>query len=126
MTIKDVLLPLTSYPDPTGKGTIETAILLAGKLGVHVSAVAFEMDIQSPVGLYADPVGVRGILATDRKKSAENARALVSTFATLASTAGVSHDHALVHCPPLDIPTRLAAMARFCDLAMVPLKGGAG
>src|SRR5512140_485256 len=126
MTIKDALLPLTSYPEPTGKGAIETAVALAGNLGVHVSAVAFEMDIQSPIGLYADPVGVRGILAADRKKSAENARALVSTFAALASAGGVSHDHTLMQCPPLEVPARLAKAARLCDVALVPLRGGDG
>jgi len=126
MSIKDALLPLTSYPVPTRKGTIETAIRLAGHLGIHVSAVAFEMDIQSPIGLYADPVGVRGILAGDRKASAENARALVSAFATLATEAGLSHNHTLAHCPPLEVASRVAAAARFCDIAMVPLKGGGG
>jgi nucleotide-binding universal stress UspA family protein len=126
MTIKDALLPLMSYPVPTGEGAIETAVALAGNLGIHVSAVAFELDIQSPIGLYVDPVGVRGILAADRKKSAENARALVSTFVTLANQAGVSHDHTLAQCPPLDVATRLAGAARFCDMAVVPLKGGDG
>jgi nucleotide-binding universal stress UspA family protein len=126
MAIKDALLPLTSYPVPTGKGAIETALALAGKLGAHISAVAFEMDIQSPIGLYADPVGVRGILAADRKKSAENARALVSTFAELANMGGVSHDHTLMQCPPLEVPARLAGAARFCDIALVPLRGGDG
>jgi nucleotide-binding universal stress UspA family protein len=126
MTLKDALLPLTSYPEPTGKGAIETAVALAGKLGIHVSAAAFEMDIQSPIGLYADPVGVRGILAADRKKSAENARALVGTFAALASQAGVSHNHTLATCPPLEVGTRLAAAARLCDIAMVPLTAGDG
>ena len=122
MTIKDILLPLTSYPNPTSTRAIETAVALAGTLGAHVSAAAFEMDIQSPIGLYADPVGVRGILAADRKKSAENARALVRTFATVAAKAGVAHDHTLTHCPPLEIPARLAAAARFRDISVVPLR----
>ncbi len=126
MSIKDVLLPLTSFPTPTRKGAIETAVALAGDLGVHVSAVAVEMDIQSPIGLYADPVGVRGILAADRKQSAENARALVSTFAAIATRAGVAHGHILMHCPPLDVPARFAGAARFCDIAVVPLEGGDG
>ncbi len=126
MAIKDALLPLTSYPVPTDKGAIETALGLAAKLGIHLSAVGFELDIQSPIGLYADPVGVRGILAADRKKSAENARALASTFAALATAAGVSHNHTLVHCPPLEVPTRLAGAAHFCDIAMVPLTAGDG
>jgi nucleotide-binding universal stress UspA family protein len=124
MTIKDVLLPLTSYPNPTGTRAIENAVALAGNLGAHISAIAFEMDIQSPIGLYADPLGVRGILAADRKKSAENARALVSTFAALAGKGGVSHDHTLVRCPPLEVPERVARTARFCDISLVPLKDG--
>ncbi len=126
MTIKDILLPLTSYPNPTATRAIETAVALAANLGAHVSAAAFEMDIQSPIGLYADPVGVRGILAADRKKSAENARALVSTFATVAAKAGVTHDHTLTHCPPLEIPGRLAGAARFRDISAVPLREGDG
>ena len=126
MTIKDVLLPLTSYPVPTATRAIESAVALAGNLAAHVSAIAFEMDIQSPIGLYVDPVGVRGILAADRKKSAENARALVSTFATVASKGGVAHDHTLIHCPPLEIPARLAGAARFRDISVVPLKEGDG
>ncbi len=126
MTIKDMLLPLTSWPVATGARAVENAIALAGALGAHVSAMAFELDIQSPVGLYADPVGVRGILAADRKKSAENARALVGAFATQAGKSGVSHDHTLVHCPPLEAAGQVARAARFCDISLVPLKDGEG
>jgi nucleotide-binding universal stress UspA family protein len=126
MAIKDLLLPLTTWPAPTGARAIESVIALAGALGAHVSAMACELDIQSPIGLYADPMGVRGILAADRKKSAENARALVEMFATQAAKAGVSHDHTLMNCPPLELPARLAGAARFCDIALVPLKDGDG
>ena len=126
MTIKDLLLPLTSHPVPTGTRAIANAVALAGSLGAHVSALAFELDIQSPIGLYADPVGVRGILAADRKKSAENARALASTFEALAGKGGVSHDHAVAQCPPLEVAARLAHAARFRDVTLVPLRDGDG
>jgi len=126
MTIRDILLPLTSYPAPTATRAIANAVALAGDLAAHVSAMTFELDIQSPVGLYADPVGVRGILAADRKKSAENARALAQTFETLASKGSVSHDHEVAQCPPLDVPARVARAARFHDLSVVPLKDGDG
>jgi hypothetical protein len=85
MMIKDILLPLTSYPTPTQKQAVENAVALAESIGALVSAVAFEVDVQSPVGLYADPVGVSGIFAADRKKSAYNARDLLANFATSAS-----------------------------------------
>jgi len=122
MTIKDVLLPLTSYPIPTETRAIENAVVLAEGFGAHVTAVAFEMDIQSPVGLYVDPLGVSGILAADRKKSAANARDLLSTFETIAAKRGIAHDRSLERCKPLEIPEHLVNEARCCDIAMVALR----
>lgn len=122
MTIKDILLPLTSFPIPTGTLAIENAIALAENLGAQMSAIAFEMDIQSPVGLYADPIGVSGILAADRKKSADNARDLINSFDTIATRRGIPHDQGLLRCKPLAIPSSLVGEARFCDISVVPLK----
>ena len=121
MTIKDVLLPLMSYPTPTQKQAVENAVALAQSLGASVLAVAFEVNVQSPIGLYADPVGVSGILTADRKKSAHDARDLLSSFETIARTHGVAHDHSLLSCRLFEIPRRIVDEARFCDLAMVPL-----
>jgi nucleotide-binding universal stress UspA family protein len=122
MTIKDVLLPLMSYPTPTQKQAVENAVALAKSLGASVLAVAFEVNVQSPIGLYADPVGVSGILAADRKKSAHDARDLLSRFETIATAHGVAHNHSLLSCRLLEIPRRIVDEARFCDLAMVPLR----
>jgi nucleotide-binding universal stress UspA family protein len=123
MTIKDILLPLTSYPTPTQKCAIESAVHLAARIGALVQAVAFEVNVQSPVGLYADPIGVAGILAADRKKSADNAHQLLDAFEILAKAAGIAHERRLLGCRLLEIPEHLAREARFCDLAMVPLRG---
>jgi nucleotide-binding universal stress UspA family protein len=122
MTIKDIMLPLMSYPTPTQRQAVENAVALAEGLGANVLAVAFEVNVQSPIGLYADPVGVSGILAADRKKSAYDARELLSSFETIATIHGVAHDHSLLSCRLLEIPGRLVDEARFCDLAMVPLR----
>jgi nucleotide-binding universal stress UspA family protein len=122
MMIRDILLPLTSFPAPTEKRAIENAVGVAESLGAQISAIAFEMDIQSPIGLYADPIGVSGILAADRKKSAANARDLLSAFDTIALERGVARDHSLVHCAPLEIPKRLVGEARLRDIAMLPLR----
>jgi nucleotide-binding universal stress UspA family protein len=75
------------------------------------------------VGLYADPIGVAGILAADRKKSADNAHQLLDAFETLAKAAGIAHERRLLGCRLVEIPEHLAREARFCDLAMVPLRG---
>ena len=92
MTIKDILLPLTSYPTPTQKCAIESAVALAATMGTLVEAIAFEVNVQSPVGLYADPVGVAGILSADRKKSAYNAHQLLDAFEAIAKGAGIAHE----------------------------------
>ncbi len=80
MAIKDLLLPLTSYPTPTGSGAIENAVGLAAGLGAKLLAVTFELDIRSPIGLYADALNIGGILAAERQKCATNARNLLSAF----------------------------------------------
>jgi nucleotide-binding universal stress UspA family protein len=122
--IKDILLTLTSFPTPTETRSIENAVAMAQNFRAQVSAIAFEMDIQLPIGLYADPLSVSGILAADRKKSADNARNLLSIFETTARASGIAHDHSLLRCAPLEISKRLVQEARFRDISMVPLKEG--
>jgi hypothetical protein len=121
--IRNILLPLTSYPSLTQKCAIESVLGLASELKAMVHAVAFEVDIQSPIGLYADPIGVRGILAADRKKSAENAHALITSFKATARERGIDHDHRVLRAKPLEIPSLLVEEARFFDIAAVAIPG---
>ncbi len=122
--ITDILLTLTSFPAPTATRSVETAIAMAQNLRAQVSAIAFEMDIQLPIGLYADPLGVGSIVAADRKKSADNARNLLDIFDTTAKARGIAHNHSLLHCAPIEISKRLVQEARFRDITMIPLKEG--
>jgi nucleotide-binding universal stress UspA family protein len=122
MAFKDLLLQLKSFSVPTERRTIEKMVRLAKTLGAHVSAVAFEMDIQLPVGLYADPLHVGSILAADSKKSAANARDLLDAFEAIATRHGISHDQSLVRSRPFDIPRRLADEAGFHDAAVLPIR----
>ncbi len=122
MPVKDILLPLTSFPVPTEAQTIKHAVELALTLQSSVSALAYEMDIQSPIGLYADPLHVSGILAADSKKSAANARDLLSSFEVIAIGKGVAHDHSLVRRKPVEISQHLVEEARLHDLTILPLR----
>jgi hypothetical protein len=119
--IKDILLPLTSYPIPTGRPAIESVLAFAEGVGALVRAIAFEADIQSPIGLYADPVGVREILAADRKKSPENAHELITSFEAMARERGIAHDHRVLRAKLLEIPGFVTEEARFCDISAVPI-----
>ena len=67
-------------PRNDGVGQRRRAATLAAGLGAHLSGLAFELDIHLPVGLYARPPEIGGILAAERRKSAANARDLVAAF----------------------------------------------
>ena len=122
MSIKDILLSLTSYPIPTQRRAVEHAVALAEGLEARVRAVAFQVDVQSPIGLYADPVGVSGILAADGRKSAHNASDLLEYFEKIAAARGVAHDCSPLVCRLHEIPERLVAEAQSCDIAIVSLR----
>ena len=48
MAFKDILLTLTSYPDPTPVSVVEDAVSIAATLGAHLSAVACEVHVEVP------------------------------------------------------------------------------
>ena len=121
MPIRDILFPMISYPTPTAIGTVETAVGLAGSLGAHISGLTFELDIRSPVGLYANPANVGGILAAERAKSAANARDLVAAFDDIAARRNVMHERTVEHCPPIEVGQSLVAHARLRDLSVFPV-----
>ena len=49
MAIRDILLTLTSYPDPTPVSVIDRAVSFASALEAHIAAISCEVRIQSPV-----------------------------------------------------------------------------
>jgi nucleotide-binding universal stress UspA family protein len=121
MPIRDILFPMISYPTPTATATVETAVGLAGSLGAHISGLTFELDIRSPVGLYAHPVNVGGILAAERAKSAANARDLIAAFDASAARRNVMHERTVEHCPPIEVGQNIIAHARLRDFSIFPV-----
>ena len=126
MAIKDVLLPLTSYPRPTETRAIENAVQLLKGLEAKVSAVTFELDIRSPIGLYADPLEIRGMLAAERKKCTTNARNLLSTFESTATRWGIAYEHHVERCKPTELRSRLVARSRVRDLTIFAMRAQDG
>jgi nucleotide-binding universal stress UspA family protein len=121
MPTRDILFSMISYPTPTATGTVETAVSLAGTLGSHISGLTFELDIRSPVGLYAHPDNIGGVLAAERAKSAANARDLVAAFDDIAARRNVMHERTVEHCPPIEVGQHLVAHARLRDLTIFPV-----
>jgi len=127
MTVRDILFPMLSYPTATAADSIERAVTWATGLGAHIMGVTFELDIRSPVGLYAHPVHISGIFAAERRKSASNARDLVAAFEDICARqgttrAGATHEHTVEYCAPSEVATILVDLAKLRDLSVFPFK----
>ena len=126
MPIRDVLFPMLSHPVATTADSVERAAALAAGLGAHIVGVTFELDIRSPVGLYAHPAGIGGMFAAETRKSASNARDLIAAFddvcaRQVAMQRGTMYEHLLEHCTPNEVARILVDHARLRDLAIFPV-----
>jgi hypothetical protein len=61
MAIKDIFLPLVSYPTSTTAGAIEEAVAIAGYLGADISATAVELEVPAPAGPFTGAFSPEGI-----------------------------------------------------------------
>ncbi len=120
MTIRDVLLTLTSYPEPTPVSVVEDAISFASSLGCHIAAIACETHVQVPgTFLSSALVNVGGMAANEAHKSLENAQALLAAFDTSAEKAGISHERVLDRCLSYQVPGVFVEYARLRDLTVL-------
>jgi len=117
--IKEILLPLMSFPVPTQHGAVEAAVQVAKNLRASISAIVLQMDIQSPIELY--PVH-ESIPAADPSKSAAAAGGLFETFEVIAAGAGVQHDRTILPLRPAEIPGVVAQEAHLYDICVLTLK----
>ncbi len=120
MAIRDVLLTLTSYPEPTPVSVVEDAISFASSLGCHIAAIACETHVQVPgTFLSSSLVNVGGMAASEAHKSLKNAQALLAAFESSAEKAGILHERVLERCLSHQVPGLFVQYARLRDLTMV-------
>jgi nucleotide-binding universal stress UspA family protein len=122
MAFKDILLTLTSYPDPTPASVAEDAVAIAATFGAHLAAVACEVHVEVPGHfLSGATANIPGIIAGETEKSRSNARAMLATFDAAAEKSGIAHETYLEKCPTYAVPDLLADHARLRDLTIVPV-----
>jgi nucleotide-binding universal stress UspA family protein len=122
MAFKDILLTLTSYPDPTPASVAEEAVAIAATFGAHLSAVACEVHVEVPGHfLSGSTANIPGIIAGETEKSRTNARAMLATFVGAAEKSGIMHETYLERCPTYAVPDLLVDHARIRDLTIVPV-----
>jgi nucleotide-binding universal stress UspA family protein len=128
MAFKDILLALTSYPDPTPGGAVDQAVAFAGLLDARISAVAFEVEVQVPGRHFlADMLAnIPSLIAAERDKSSKNAHDLLSAFERTATRRGVFQEKILERCKTYQVAELLTGYARTRDLTIVPLREGDG
>ena len=126
MAFKDLLLQVSSYPEPTPAAALRQGIDLAAALGAHVSAVSFGVQLPKPGNVLANALlGVPGMVAAEEEKSMASARDLMSLFASLAIERGVQHAQIIETSTTSEQPAALTEHARTYDAAMIPV-GEAG
>jgi len=120
MAIKDVLLTLTSYPEPTLVKVVEDAVSFASSFGAHIAAIACEARVEVPgTFLSSSLVDVAGIVAGEARKSLKSAQDLLASFESAAERAGLLHEKILERCVTYKVSDTFVEYARLRDLTIV-------
>jgi nucleotide-binding universal stress UspA family protein len=118
VAFKDILVALTSYPEPTPVSVVDDAVSVAVALGAHLAALSFEARVQVP-GHFISNSLVAGMISAETEKSRNNARELLAAFDAAAETAGILHETILEKSITLEIPDLLVEYARLRDLTIL-------
>jgi nucleotide-binding universal stress UspA family protein len=122
MAFKDVLLALTTYPEPTSGSAVEDAVEIAVAIEAKISAIACAVRIHSPPNIYGKMLlDVPAMAAGEAKKSLTNAQALLTAFQNSAKDHGVLQDSIEEHSFIAEAPEVLIDYARLRDLTIVPV-----
>lgn len=120
MAIKDVLLTLRSYPEPTPVTVIEDAVSFASSFGAHIAAIACEAHVEVPgTFLSSSLVNVAALTAAEARKSLKNAQDLLASFESTAEKASLLHEKILERCVTYKVSDTFVQYARLRDLTIV-------
>jgi hypothetical protein len=122
LAFKDILVALTSYPEPSPLSVVDDAVTIAAVLGANLAALSCETRVQVPghflSGSFAN---IPGIIAGEGAKSRQNAEKLLAAFDKSAEKAGVPHETILQKCTSADFANLLVDYARLRDLTIMPV-----
>lgn len=122
MPIRDLLLQMNSYPEPTPRWALDAAVSLAELLDARLSGAVCHVHIPEISNYLADKlVKANEAIAAANRESNRNARALLADFASVG--AARLGDEILIECQSMVTPRDLAARARLYDLTILPKYG---
>lgn len=133
MAIRDLLLPLVSYPKSTETGAIEAVIRLVENLSkpaesgsdlrtirTRVSALICEIEIEA--GLYFEGADIGEFLEAQARKSAANAQLLAKTFEEIALRHKILHRCRVERGSSYHALKLLVDEARLYNMTAFPMK----
>lgn len=122
MAFKDLLLPLSSYPERTPAVPMEQAVRFAEALGARLSALAFKIEIPNVGNVLANTLlDVSGMVAAERQKSAENLKLLIGDIESLAAKRGVACESIVESCTTSQLASVVTEHARLHDVTVIPI-----
>ncbi len=122
MAIKDILLPLVTYPKPTGTAAIEKSVAIGKYIGARISAI--EMIVK-PATPYAETFilnDLSTVEATESQKLLHLAEEMLQAFEKAARSSQIAHEQRLVRCTTEDVTSVLIESARLRDLTLVAIR----
>jgi nucleotide-binding universal stress UspA family protein len=120
MAFTDILVTLTSYPEPTPVSVVDEAVSVAAVLGAHIAALSCEVHVEVPGHFISGAVvGLPGVIAGEVDKSRRNAQDLLAAFEAAATKSGVSRESILQKCESHEVADLLVEYARLHDLTIM-------
>lgn len=122
MAFKDVLLQMSSHPEPTPTATIERAVDFAGAQRAHLTALTFKIEMPRVGNALANMVlDIPGMIAAEEKKSTDNVRKLIRHFNSFAASREVPHEHTVESCTNSQLGIIVTDHARMHDITIIPV-----
>lgn len=123
MPVRDILLQMSSYPEPTPTWALDAAISLARDCGAKLSVGVCEVYIPPVSNWLANKlINADGMIAAENHKSGKNAQTLLSQFASSVDE-DLAGEALHLQCPGMVTHWPLAAKACAYDLIIVPVYG---
>jgi nucleotide-binding universal stress UspA family protein len=126
--IKDILLPLVSYPLPTPAAAMRSAVDLASHYGAHLTAIVLHIEVGS--SLYFEgadfsslntEADIGDFLETENARSRKQAIELIRGFEESVGAKGVAHEYRVERTTYTNASALLVEQARISDVCIVPV-----
>ncbi|MBS0332569.1 MAG: universal stress protein [Proteobacteria bacterium] len=124
MPMKDLLIHLDSYPDPTPMKEIDEAVAFAAMFRAKLTALAIGISIPIETNRIAEYlIGLSDMAAEEEGRSEAACERLLAEFTTRAKAAGVFGGANLESADLYEVSDLVAREARTRDLCLAPLGG---